>query len=29
LRLRLRAQDGTPLAPVWLHRWTRTVDGGV
>lgn len=29
LRLRLRARDGTPLAPVWLHRWTRTTDGGV
>ncbi|MCL1628236.1 glucan biosynthesis protein [Roseibaca sp. V10] len=29
LRLRLRGQDGTPLAPVWLHRWTRTAQGGV
>jgi glucans biosynthesis protein len=29
LRLRLRARDGTPLAPVWLHRWTRRNDGGV
>lgn len=29
LRLRLRAADGTPLAPVWLYRWTRRHDGSV
>lgn len=29
LRLRLRAADGTPLASVWLHRWTRTAQGGI
>lgn len=29
LRLSLRADDGTPQSPVWLHRWTRARDGGV
>ncbi len=29
IRLSLRAADGTPLSPVWLHRWTRARDGGV
>jgi glucans biosynthesis protein len=29
LRLSLRAADGTPLAPVWLYRWSRRRDGGV
>jgi glucans biosynthesis protein len=29
LRLSLRAQDGTPLSPVWLHRWTPSRDGGI
>lgn len=29
IRLSLRAPDGTPLSPVWLHRWTRARDGGV
>ena len=29
IRLSLRAADGTPLSPVWLHRWTPTRDGGV
>lgn len=29
IRLSLRAADGTPLSPVWLHRWTRSRDGGV
>lgn len=29
LRLSLRASDGSPVSPVWLHRWTRARDGGV
>lgn len=29
LRLSLRAEDGSPVSPVWLHRWTRARDGGV
>lgn len=29
IRLSLRKEDGTPLSPVWLHRWTRHRDGGV
>ncbi len=29
LRLILRDEAGTPLSPVWLHRWTRKRDGGV
>ena len=29
VRLSLRAADGTPLSPVWLHRWTPARDGGV
>lgn len=29
IRLSLRAPDGTPLSPVWLHRWTPARDGGV
>lgn len=29
VRLSLRAPDGTPLSPTWLHRWTRARDGGV
>jgi glucans biosynthesis protein len=29
LRLVLRRRDGTAASPVWLHRWTRTRDGGV
>ncbi|MEM0937357.1 MAG: glucan biosynthesis protein [Pseudomonadota bacterium] len=29
LRLMLRAEDGTPMSPVWLHRWTRPRGGGV
>lgn len=29
LRLSLRAADSTPLAPVWLYRWSRRSDGGV
>ncbi len=29
IRLSLRASDGTPLSPVWLHRWTPARDGGV
>lgn len=29
IRLSLRTQDGTPISPVWLHRWTRARDGGV
>ncbi len=28
LRVRLRAHDGAPLAPVWLHRWTRSRNAG-
>ncbi|WP_209428067.1 glucan biosynthesis protein [Pararhodobacter sp. SW119] len=28
LRLRLRAASGEVLAPVWLHRWTRSRAGG-
>ncbi|MFN3169428.1 MAG: glucan biosynthesis protein [Hyphomicrobiales bacterium] len=29
VRLSLRLDDGTPISPVWLHRWTRARDGGV
>jgi glucans biosynthesis protein len=29
LRLSLRASNGTPVSPVWLHRWTRARSGGV
>lgn len=29
IRLSLRLDDGTPISPVWLHRWTRARDGGV
>ncbi|MCL3883233.1 glucan biosynthesis protein [Marivita sp. GX14005] len=29
LRAQLRGDDGTPVSPVWLHRWTRARDGGV
>lgn len=29
LRLRLRLPSGALLAPVWLHRWTRSHGGGV
>jgi len=29
IRLSLRATDDTPLSPVWMHRWTRSRDGGV
>jgi len=29
IRLGLHGADGTPLSPVWLHRWTRARDGGV
>ena len=29
LRLSLRDETGTPLSPVWLHRWTPARDGGV
>lgn len=29
IRMSLRAQDGTPLSPVWLYRWTRARDGRV
>ncbi len=29
LRLTLEGQNGEPMAPVWLHRWTRTQTGGV
>ena len=29
IRVSLRAKDGTPLSPVWLHRWTPARDGGV
>ncbi len=29
IRISLRAADGTPLSPVWLHRWTPARDGGV
>lgn len=29
IRVSLRGADGTPLSPVWLHRWTRARDGGV
>lgn len=29
LRVLLRTRaDGTPVSPVWLHRWDRAVDGG-
>lgn len=29
VRLSLRLDDGTPISPVWLHRWTRARDGAV
>lgn len=29
IRLDLREADGSPAAPVWIHRWTRARDGGV
>ncbi|MGB3405878.1 MAG: glucan biosynthesis protein [Jannaschia sp.] len=29
IRFSLRASDGAPVSPVWLHRWTRARDGGV
>ncbi|MDX8349421.1 glucan biosynthesis protein G [Cognatiyoonia sp. IB215446] len=29
IRVSLRGSDGTPLSPVWLHRWTPARDGGV
>ncbi len=29
LRLVMRGAANQPLAPVWLHRWTRARDGGV
>jgi len=29
IRMSLREKDGSPISPVWLHRWTRNRDGGV
>ena len=29
IRFSLRDNDGSPLSPVWLHRWTPARDGGV
>lgn len=29
IRVMLRDQDGAPISPVWLHRWTPARDGGV